>query len=138
MKALLPATLPLLLATPLAGGQDFFTDNEIFNDALLRLMAPPGTTSPDDAPFAGENFARRINCLVLQNRNGAECADIPGIYNQPQGSPRQVWVAPGYAVDHAGGFLHESMVLRGTVDYYRGAAYEFRRPWKPVAVGSGR
>ena len=110
------------------------TDNTHFNDFdfWIGLWEVSDNASGD---HAGSNTITKElnNCLVMESWSGASGSVGKSInyFNPLSNTWRQVWVAPGYAIDISGDLIEGSMVLVSTISYYNDANYDFRGTWTP-------
>lgn len=101
-------------------------------------------TGRETGKVAGENSITKIEagCALQENWSSAGGGSGMSVnyYNPVTQKWRQVWVAkPGYMIDIEGGLKDGSMVLEGTVTYYRqNAVRDFRGTWTPNEDGTVR
>jgi len=101
-------------------------------------------TDLSDGSHAGDNRISRIEggCAVREQWRGSEGGTGTSVnyYNPVTHKWRQIWVASGpYSLEIEGGMRDGSMVMEGTISYYRrGAQLPFRGTWTPLPDGAVR
>lgn len=115
-----------------------------FNDFDFWLGSWKVYSNNEARTFQGNNKITKLhqNCLVMENWTNALGGEGSSMnyFDPVEKQWRQVWVANGYSIDYSGGPDESgSMVLKGTVNYYRpNTSFSIRARWTPNEDGSVR
>lgn len=131
----------LVIASPGYTQDSICSRDPHFNDFDFWLGEWNVTDSVSGNQAGHNTIAKEMaSCLVAETWQGSSGTGGKSLnyYNPLTRLWRQVWVAPGYAIDIAGGLKDGAMVLEGSIEYFADARYDFRGTWTPRDDGSVR